>query len=161
MIKFKKGDILKDSDNLPDATFIVIPVNTVGTMGKGLAKQFGDKHPSVRKTYRNMCQFNQISRGGDIFIIKDFIMFATKENWRRPSKYSYIAKGLENIIDHFCDISNERLNGVLTIKIPKLGCGLGGLDYNIVKTIYEEFAKDMITSRYLRNSGETIIEIYE
>ena len=161
MIRFKKGDILKESEKLPDGTFVVIPVNTIGTMGKGLAKQFGDKHPNVRKTYRNMCKFNQISRGGDIFIIRDFIMFATKENWRRPSKYSYIAKGLENIIDHFCDIPNERLNGTLTIRIPKLGCGLGGLDYNIVKKMYDEFSKDIILARHLRDCGDTVIEIYE
>ena len=161
MIKFKKGDILKESENLPDGTFLVIPVNTIGTMGKGLAKQFGDKHPNVRKTYRNMCRYNQISKGGDIFIIRDYIMFATKEHWRRPSRYTFVAKGLENLIEHFRDIPNERLNGTLTIKIPKLGCGLGGLDYDIIKPMYLEFAKELIVSRELNGSGETIIEFYE
>lgn len=161
MIRFKKGNILEGSDSITDATFIVIPVNTMGVMGKGLAKQFGDKHPNIRKTYRNMCHYNQISRGGDIFIIRDFIMFATKEHWKRPSKYSYIATGLENIISHFSNVPNERLNGTLTIKIPKLGCGLGGLDYNVIKPMYEEFAKDLIVNRELSGCGDTIIEFYE
>ena len=88
-------------------------------------------------------------------------MFASKEHWQRPSKYSYIAKGLENLIDHFRDIPNERLNGTLTIKIPKLGCGLGGLDYEIVKPMYLEFARELIVARELNGSGETIIEFYE
>ena len=88
-------------------------------------------------------------------------MFATKEHWKRPSKYAYIATGLENMLDHFSNVPNERLNGTLTIRIPKLGCGLGGLDYNVIKPMYEEFAKDLIVNRELSGCGDTVIEFYE
>jgi len=62
---------------------IVIPVNCVGVMGAGLAKQFADKYPELEKSYRQCCLDRSISIGH--CVLEDsshgkFIYFPTKDD---------------------------------------------------------------------------------
>lgn len=135
MIKYITGNILESS-----AEALVNTVNTVGVMGKGIALQFKKAYPNNFKAYVEACKRNEIEIG-KLFVIKDsnlssgekyIINFPTKKNWRRPSEYSYIKAGLDDLIRI---IKEYRIKSVA---IPPLGSGNGGLEWEKVKKIIEQ-----------------------
>ncbi|MEQ8471904.1 MAG: macro domain-containing protein [Marinoscillum sp.] len=136
MIRYLTGNIL-DSE----AEALVNTVNTVGVMGKGIALQFKKVYPNNFKAYSQACKDEQIDIG-KLFVTKDrsvstgekyIINFPTKKNWRKPSEYEYIEKGLKdllNVIDSY---------NIKSIAIPPLGAGNGGLEWQKVKNIISKY----------------------
>ena len=129
MIVFTTGNILKSN-----AEAIVNPVNTVGVMGKGLALQFKNLFPDMYKQYYNLCRENKIKIGvvsvykiNNLLGQKYIINFPTKKHWKEKSSIDYIYSGLHSLVD-FLNTHN-----VESIAIPPLGCGNGGLPWDMVK----------------------------
>lgn len=128
---FRKGkDILSFNDDNSDRNEIVlIPVNCVGVMGAGLAKQFADQYPKLYRQYKDLCNFNAVGKyTAHILEDKDtgrfFCMF--------PTKYSFREKSDLDLIKTCLIALQEALEGLpegMAVRIPKLGCGLGGLDW--------------------------------
>lgn len=139
MITFLQGDLLRS-----DADALVNTVNTVGVMGKGIALQFKNQFPKNYKVYKEACKTGAL-RPGQMLVVKDgdllrekyIVNFPTKEHWKAPSKLEYIEKGLpalkEAIIQH----------QIKSIAIPPLGCGSGGLDWNVVKPMIIDKLSDL------------------
>jgi O-acetyl-ADP-ribose deacetylase (regulator of RNase III) len=130
MIRFTKGDILESG-----AEALVNTVNTVGVMGKGIALQFKKAFPNNFKRYRDACKNGELQTG-KLLIVQDtnlltgektIINFPTKKDWKNPSKNEYIATGLIALMN-FLKGSNLK-----SIAIPALGCGNGGLDWQVIK----------------------------
>ena len=123
MIYYKTGDIV--SSNIQT---IVNPVNTVGVMGSGLAKQFKEKYPEMFNQYRLLCFSNEFSIG-ELYIYKvpnidSYILnFPTKKDWKQPSKLDYISQGLQTFKNQYQQL------GITEIAFPKLGCGRGQLNW--------------------------------
>lgn len=127
-----EGDILNDS-----AHALVNPVNCVGVMGKGLAKQFADRWPEMEKRYQAACERQQIrvghpaiDRGQKPWIIA----FPTKNHWRHKTQLDWVVQGLsrvETMIDRY---------GIMSIAVPALGCGEGGLRWPKVAPALTMFA---------------------
>lgn len=122
---------------------IVNPVNCVGIMGKGLALEFKKRFPISSRGYIEACARNLV-KTGELFVFTPtrdpwwkengqyVIHFPTKKHWRNPSKLEYIQAGVKEF---------NRLFGSLKIRsvaIPALGCGCGGLDWEIVKPVIVE-----------------------
>ena len=115
------------------------PVNCVGVMGKGLALEFKKRYPNdYFEKYKYMCDNNLLFPGElhlwktNINYPKYIINFATKFHWKEPSNYLYIRTGLRNLKNIiFC-------YEILSVAIPKIGCGLGRLNWNEVKKIIEQ-----------------------
>lgn len=129
--------------------FLINPVNTVGVMGKGLALQFKNLFPNNFLKYRQHCLNGNLTIGKLLITTennKKIINFPTKEDWRNPSKLEYIILGLEKL-----EIAIERFN-IKSIAFPKIGYGLGGLDWN---TVLPEIIKF-----FERISDDIVIEIY-
>ncbi|MBD5230856.1 MAG: macro domain-containing protein [Bacteroidales bacterium] len=129
MLRFVTGNIF---DAQVDA--IVNTVNLVGVMGKGIALQFKERFKQNYLLYRRACREQSINIGNSLVTIDQhqgrqvyLINFPTKVHWRSRSEYSYIDKGLDNLID----IINTY--GIKSIAIPPLGAGNGGLDWELVK----------------------------
>lgn len=129
MITFLRGNLL-----LSDAQALVNTVNTVGVMGKGIALQFKNQFPNNYKVYKEYCKKGELKIGqmlvvkdGDLMRERYIINFPTKEHWKAPSKIEYIEKGLPALKDI---IQKHRIK---SIALPPLGCGSGGLDWNIVR----------------------------
>jgi O-acetyl-ADP-ribose deacetylase (regulator of RNase III)/uncharacterized protein YwgA len=140
MIEFIKGNIL-DSD----AEALVNTVNTVGVMGKGIALRFKKEFPANYKAYKNAVNKNEVDVG-KMFVTKDYscngdekiiINFPTKKDWRKPSEYSYVEKGLEDLLQKIKDYN------IKSIAIPPLGAGNGGLEWELVKKIIHNKLKDL------------------
>ena len=129
--------------------FIVNPVNVVGVMGKGLALNFKIKFPNNFKKYKKFCDDGSFDIGKLLIINennKNIINFPTKKHWKNKSEYEYIEKGLEKLKKAI-----ENYN-IKSIAFPKLGCGLGGLEWNIVFSMLKKLEKEI--------SNEILIEVY-
>ncbi|MDE6243913.1 MAG: macro domain-containing protein, partial [Muribaculaceae bacterium] len=101
MLRFVTGNIF---DAQVDA--IVNTVNLVGVMGKGVALQFKERFKQNYLLYRRACREQSINIGNSLVTVDQhqgrqvyLINFPTKVHWRSRSEYSYIDKGLDNLID--------------------------------------------------------------
>lgn len=136
--------ILKTGNLFFEPTDVLInPVNCVGVMGAGLALQFKNRFPLNFVEYKNAC-ISKLIQPGKVFIHSHssgpphyIVNFPTKLHWKNPSKIEYIEKGLEDLL-----IKIKQLN-INSISIPPLGCGLGGLSWNTVKSLIENFANQI------------------
>ncbi|MCV5888710.1 hypothetical protein OFN71_36430, partial [Escherichia coli] len=59
-----------------------------------------------------------------------------KNHWRKPSEYEYIEDGLIWLSNY---LKNKE---GLTITLPALGCGHGGLDWERVKKLITKYLKE-------------------
>ncbi len=138
----KSGNILEDN-----AVMLVCPVNCLGIMGAGLAKQFKVRFPVASSEYIDAAKAGYVSPGGVLvcsalgsepFATGDNALYmiafaATKDHWLNPSELEWV----ESIIDLLVAIVND---GIPSIAVPALGCGLGGLPYNLVKAMLNKAA---------------------
>lgn len=108
------------------AQVIVNPVNTVGVMGKGLAKDFKQIYPEMFRQYQQFCE-QGLFDVGNLWIYKTshkwVLNFPTKKHWRNKSRLEYIEAGLQKFADTY------DIKGITSISFPQLGCGNGELDW--------------------------------
>lgn len=144
MIQYIEGDIFES-----ECSTLVNPVNSIGVMGAGLAKQFAKRFPKMCEHYNVHVQA-YYKRQRDHLIPpmiiprktrhwdceKYILMFPTKVHWEDESKLEYIKENMPLAIDTI-----NRLK-IPSIAFPKLGCGLGGLEWQTVEPIMIENLND-------------------
>jgi O-acetyl-ADP-ribose deacetylase (regulator of RNase III) len=131
MIIYKTGDIFKSS-----AQVITNPVNCVGVMGKGLALAFKKKYPSMYKDYKSLCNNNGLLPGQPTLWENEEVQilnFPTKRHWKDKSLLSDIEEGLKFLAKNYAKM------GISSLAMPPIGCGLGGLYWQDVKTILNQY----------------------
>lgn len=133
MIIYTQGDLLAS-----DAEAIVNTVNCVGVMGRGIALQFKKQFPDNYAYYETACKNNEVIPGKmlvyerhGLIYPRYIINFPTKRHWRGASRIEDIENGLTDLVEVI------KAQNISSIAIPPLGCGLGGLDWKIVKTHLE------------------------
>ena len=109
-----------------------------------MAKQFADKYPSMLKDYRDACRHNalypgqihiyELHRTSQPFYIFNF---PTKDDWNLPSELEYIEEGLNTMRKVLSTMD------IKSISIPKLGCGLGGLNWSDVNSLIKKYLSDV------------------
>ena len=124
---------------------LTISVNLQGIMGKGLASRAKYQFPDVYVVYQDACKNRQITDKkcylykrensldqelADLSStlntpnsVKWFLLFATKRKWRENSRLEDIEGGLDWIRNNF------KQEGITSLAIPALGCGLGKLSW--------------------------------
>jgi len=139
MIKYTKGNLLNAKTEA-----LVNTVNTVGVMGKGVALQFKERYKENYRVYKKKSDAKEL-KVGDVLVVKDHDLsgaklifnFPTKQHWRGNSKIEYIESGLEDLKRKIIEY------GVKSIALPPLGCGNGGLDWNVVRALIEKKLNDL------------------
>ena len=112
-------------------------------MGKGLALSFKNDHrwTEEKTLYRSNC-LKGLCKPGSVtyFETKDSkskdpqVLFVfTKDHWQNPSQEIWIEQICNNLI-HL-----NKTVGINNIAIPRIGAGLGGLDY--MKQVYPYLSK--------------------
>lgn len=159
MIEFVEGDFFDY-----DADVRINTVNCVGVMGAGVALAFKKKYPDMFKEYVRQCKAKEIAPGsptvwkeGDMFSKGiEIINFPTKNHWRKPSEYEYIESGLIWLSEYL-----ENREGLI-VTLPALGCGHGGLDWELVRRLIIKYL-DISPNRILvfepvasKNAGKNI-----
>jgi len=132
-----------------DCQALVNPVNCQGVMGKGLAKEFKKRFPYNFKEYKEACDVGVV-RIGRLYVGKDngtiIFNFPTKDEWRKPSKYEYIEKGIRDLVKVL-----KVFPFITSIAIPPLGCGLGGLNWDVVRRMIVNELQDGLGDDYPLN----------
>ena len=135
MLSLKTGNILDT-----DARAIVIPVNAVGEPGAGLAKAAATRWPAWAKLYKQACADSELEQAGDITLHRNpdpgpewVISVATKGHWSEKSTIPAIVTALKTLAKMVRDHRFESL------ALPALGCGLGGLSWNDVHVLIQEY----------------------
>ena len=127
---------------------LTIPVNLQRVMGRGLALHTKQRFPDVYVAYQDACRSRRITAtkpylykregsldeeladfGADLTTpnaVKWFLLFATKRKWRENSRLEDIEGGLDWVQRNFKE------QGIQSLAMPALGCGLGGLDWKDV-----------------------------
>jgi len=126
---------------------LTISVNTVGVMGKGLASRTKYQFPDVYVVYQDLCR-NKVLKMGKPYLYKRetsldyiladeperltnanlgtwFLLFPTKRHWKEMADIKGIEEGLKWLV-------NYKKQGIKSLSIPALGCGLGWLDWGTV-----------------------------
>jgi len=143
MIKYVKGDLIKLAD---DGEFDVIchGCNCQGTMGAGIAKQIAKRWPLVAEVDK---EFHSRNAHNTFAMLGEFSMVNVKtKNNRRLivcNLYTqhYYGKGVQ--VDYISIKRvliqiHETMPLNYRIGLPKIAAGLGGGDWNIIKSIIEE-----------------------
>lgn len=155
MIQYLVGNLLESK-----AEALVNAVNTVGVMGKGIALQFKNQFPNNYKLYTKACKENEVQTG-KLFVTEEssllegrkiIVNFPTKTDWRKPSEYEYIEKGLLQLAKLIRD------KNIQSIAIPPLGAGNGGLDWNKVKLMIEQHLSGLNCEVQLYQPNATIAD---
>ena len=117
-------------------------------MGRGVASRAKYQFPDVYVYYQDSCRSRKLKIGKPILYKREksfdletadesqtlknkntttwFLLFPTKGHWRFRSKISYIEEGLRWIVE------NYQKEGIKSLALPALGCGLGGLQWKEV-----------------------------
>jgi O-acetyl-ADP-ribose deacetylase (regulator of RNase III) len=136
MIIYIKDDILNVKDGI-----IVHGVNCQGKMGKGLAYQIRNRYPKVYDEYIKyinenkdlLGKINIVEVNNNLFVVNLFSQFYYGTNNKNGSIRA-IEQGMRELFS-IADIDE--------LHIPKIGCGLGGLDWDTeVKELINKLSKE-------------------
>lgn len=127
---------------------LTVSVNCVGVMGKGLASRAKYQFPRVYVEYQDLCREKKLRLGRPYLCKQEasldyeladepatlengvtqtwFLLFPTKDNWRNRADIKGIEKGLQWLCENF------QAEGIKSLAMPALGCGLGWLDWSAV-----------------------------
>lgn len=142
-IEFVTGNLFERQGQI-----LVNPVNCQGAMGAGIAKEFRQRYPFMYNAYRDICS-DKLLKPGKLWVwhepITDVEIWnvATKDKWLEPSRIEWVESATMEIRDRLAAISKPK-----RILIPALGCGNGGLNWEIVKET---------TILYLRGVSHTVL----
>lgn len=134
IIYVNEGDIF----NIEGVSNFAHGCNCAGAMGKGIALQFRKKYPKMYDEYKKLCKEKLFSLG-DVFIYKHnnetIFNLGTQATWRTQADINALETALEKLLSY------SSSNNINKISLPKIGAGLGGLDWNDVKNTIENVSR--------------------
>ena len=165
-----------------------ISVNLKGIMGRGLASRTKYQFPDAYVRYQDDCKSKKLQVGKPTLFKRGirieeeladdpskldpsgingfrwFLFFPTKRHWRDDSRFEDIELSMQWLVE------NYKKQGIESIALPALGCGLGNLHWKdigpmmchylnkmaITSCIYlpmeEQLEPDLLNAEYLLNS---------
>lgn len=134
VIYIEQGNIF----NLQDIQNYAHGCNCAGAMGKGIALQFKEKFPIMYIEYKRLCKEGLFSLG-DIYSYNhpNGIVFnlGTQITWKTKADINAIKSSLVKMLFY------SQQNNISKIALPKIGAGLGGLNWEDVKYVLDEATK--------------------
>ena len=137
-MKIIQGDILSNIDN-NKITIILHGCNCFHKMNAGLAKYLRRKYPVIYK-YDKETKYGDIRKLGTIipvkinnnlFIINCYTQYKYGRD-RRYLNYEALYRCLSNVKKFI-----SKLDDSIDLRSPKIGCGLAGGDWRIVRVMFE------------------------
>ena len=141
---------------------LTVSVNCVGVMGKGVASRAKYMFSDVFSRYEHVCRTKRLKLGKPYLYRREatsdeqlsdypptidrsrnrnagtwFLLYPTKDHWRGMASFRGIEEGLEWLC------ANYKRQGIQSLALPALGCGLGGLDWREVGPLLCRYLKTM------------------
>lgn len=128
------------------AQVLVNPVNTVGAMSKGLARDFKRHFPDMFEQYRALCEQDAF-KVGQLMLYrtphKTVLNFPTKQHFRADSSLDIIGEGLQKFASIYAD------QHITSISFPQLGAGEGELPWDEVRPLMEAYLAPLPITIYI------------
>jgi O-acetyl-ADP-ribose deacetylase (regulator of RNase III) len=132
--RFTKGDIFATGGVKAYAH----GCNCAGAMGAGIAIEFKRRWPRMFDEYAARCGDGRF-RLGDVFVWSEgehtIFNLGTQEHWRKKAQIPALTRSLAKMLDLAVHAGIERVG------LPRIGAGLGGLDWARVKKVIAEAGK--------------------
>lgn len=115
-------------------------VNTQGVMGAGIAKEFRRRWPGLYEDYKQACADGYLLPGGSLLYSYPPYQFifnlATQRYPGADARLEWISEALTAAVDYL------ELWRVSELAIPRIGCGIGGLNWEDVRGVIEKSKPD-------------------
>jgi O-acetyl-ADP-ribose deacetylase (regulator of RNase III) len=132
---FVKGDLF----NTPGIRAFAQGCNCAGTMDAGVAVAFKKRWPGMFEDYAARCADHRFHLGdvapwneGEVVVYS----LAIQEHWKKKAKLPALARALRRMV------ALAEHAGVERVGLPRVGAGLGGLDWPRVKSVLEEIGAE-------------------
>ena len=136
----KNGDLFESK-----ASYLGHGVNCCGVMGAGIAKAFREAFPNNYRNYKAACESGRLTPGGFMVVpekmngggsIRLVTNLASQEKPGADADYKWLFSSLWSWAEQASEPNRLRLYGGI-IAIPEIGCGIGGLEWPVVKRIIQ------------------------
>ena len=122
------GDLFDVLDQTDGPVVLGHGVNAEGIMGAGIAAQFRVRYPEMYNNYANLCKDGSL-RPGDSWIWHEDVdrvhiaNLVTQDKSGPNAAYRWVGQSLRAVA------AWAEQECIPEIHIPKIGCGIGGLDW--------------------------------
>ncbi len=134
-IVFVKGDLFRH----PGLGGLAHGCNCAGAMGKGIAAEFRSRFPKMFADYKRQCAEGQFKLG-DVFAWTESCItifnLGTQRTWKTKADLGAIEKAARTMAR-----LAERA-GIARVGLPRIGSGLGGLPWAIVRTVLSKVGNE-------------------
>lgn len=128
---FMKGDLF----NTDGIRAYAHGCNCSGAMDAGVARQFKERWPRMFEEYVARCADGRFHLG-DVFVWDDggvvVYNLAIQQHWKMKAKLPALARALRKMVELAGHAGVERVG------LPRIGTGLGGLDWPRAKSVLQE-----------------------
>lgn len=150
-VLFTKGDIFS-TDGL---TAFGHGCNCAGSMGAGIAIEFKKRWPRMFDEYAARCADGRFGLGdvfpwteGEITVYN----LGTQAHWKKKAQLPALATSLKKMVE----LASHA--GIKRIGLPRIGAGLGGLDWMRVKRVMTDVGKEtkvtmLVFEQFVRAKG--------
>ena len=148
---FVKGDLF----NTPGIHAYAQGCNCAGAMDAGVAVAFKKRWPRMFEDYAARCADGRFHLGDVAVWSEDEVTVysvAIQEHWKKKAQLAALARGLRRTV------TLAEHAGVERIGVPRIAAGLGGLDWNRVKSVLEEVGAEtkvtlVVFEQFVRGSA--------
>ncbi len=130
-VLFTKGDLFAT----PGLRAYAHGCNCAGSMDNGIAAAFKKRWPRMFDEYKARCDDGRFALG-DVFVWTEgdetVFNLATQAHWRKKATMAALKKAVRKMVELAGHAGIER------VALPRIGAGLGGLDWPRVKSVLEE-----------------------
>jgi O-acetyl-ADP-ribose deacetylase (regulator of RNase III) len=106
--------------------------NCAGAMGAGIAVEFKRRFPRMFTEYKLRCADGRFGLG-DVFVWNEgeltIYNLGTQEHWRKKAQLPALSKAVGRMV------SLAEKSGIDRVALPRIGAGLGGLDWPKVRAV--------------------------
>ena len=127
VLTYVKGDLFTDR-----RSFLAHCISKDFALGAGIAKQF-DKIYNMR--YNLKCDYPD-AEVGDALLVDNVFNLVTKNRWYHKPTYDALKRSLIDMREQCRELH------IQFIAMPKIGCGLDRLDWNVVESIISSVFAD-------------------
>jgi O-acetyl-ADP-ribose deacetylase (regulator of RNase III) len=111
--------------------------NCAGVMGKGIAVEFKARYPKMYNEYKVLCKNGKFTLGsvfeynyGDGYVFN----LGTQVSWTTRANIEAVGEAIDKMLSIASSLKVNK------IALPKIGAGLGSLNWNDVKALIETAA---------------------
>jgi O-acetyl-ADP-ribose deacetylase (regulator of RNase III) len=130
-----KGDLF----NTPGILAYAHGCNCAGTMDAGVSVAFKKRWPAMFEDYAARCADGRVHLGDVVLWTEGEVSvysLAIQEHWKKRAKLAALSRAVRRMV------SLAEHAGVAQVGLPRVGAGLGGLEWPRVKSALEEIGAE-------------------